>query len=145
MGAQMSTSSCAIVLPKWDRVRQAPLQECYDGGKYREEQIGRRQALPRNPSVSIESQVHYGAKNAKHEPVKKARFAVEATSSPVHFVKAADQNCRLEEGCSSARRAPSSYNDSSSFPQQSAGYALGVMKSGGSDEGDKLFVLPLTQ
>ena len=39
-----------------------------------------------------------------------------------HFVKAADQSCRLEEGCSSARRAPSSCNDSSSFRQQSAGY-----------------------
>ena len=39
-----------------------------------------------------------------------------------HFVKAADQSCRLEEGCSSARRAPSSCNDSSSSPQQSAGY-----------------------
>ena len=49
--------------------------------------------------------------------------------NPVHFAKAADQSCRLEEGCSSARRAPSSYNGSSSFPQQSAGYALGLMKA----------------
>ena len=45
-----------------------------------------------------------------------------ATFSFRHFVKAADQSCRLEEGCSSARRAPSSYNDRPSFPQQSAGY-----------------------
>ena len=39
-----------------------------------------------------------------------------------HFVKAADQSSRLEERCSSARRAPSSCNDSSSFQHQSAGY-----------------------
>ena len=39
-----------------------------------------------------------------------------------HFAKATDQSGRLEEKCSSARRAPSSYNGRSSHPQQSAGY-----------------------
>ena len=38
-----------------------------------------------------------------------------------HFVTAADQRNRLEEGCSSARRAPSSCNEISVFPQRSAG------------------------
>ena len=48
----------------------------------------------------------------------------------MHFVNAADQSCRLDLGCSSARRAPESYNNSSSSPQQSAGYALRVMSTG---------------
>ena len=47
-----------------------------------------------------------------------------------HFAEAADQSYRLEEGCSSARRVPSSYNDNSSFPQQSAGYAFVLNNTG---------------
>ena len=58
-----------------------------------------------------------------------------------HFVKAADQSCRLEEGCSSARRAPFSYNGSSSFPQRSAGYALGVMKTSQEEPPFSIFIL----
>ena len=63
-----------------------------------------------------------GTSKAKQEPGKKRPCFANRARRPVHFVKAADRSCRLEEGCSSARRAPSSYNDSSSFPQQSAGY-----------------------
>ena len=38
------------------------------------------------------------------------------------FVKAADQSCHLDLGCSSPRQAPKSYNNRSSLPQQSALY-----------------------
>ena len=64
----------------------------------------------------------------RHHPCPTAlwangRFDIpQCPSFYIHFVTATGQSGRLEEGCSSARRAPSSYNDCSSSPQQSAGY-----------------------
>ena len=80
---------------------------------------------PKDPSVSVNNRQVMRATGSLTESIGVHRLSKGIHRCPLHFATAADQSCRLEEGCSSARRAPSSYNGSSSFPQQSAGYAWG--------------------
>ena len=81
---------------------------------------GKKGTPPRQ--LFSEASASKARKNAKQEPGTKRPCFASRLRSPVHFVKAPDQSCRLDLGCSSIRRAPKSYNDGSSLPQQSAGY-----------------------